>query len=612
MLLSGMSAGLAQSRGYTVQVSAWRTEAEARVELGRLREHGIDAYVIRANVPGKGIYYRVRFGHFGSQAVAARAAAAARGQGIREFMIAGYDAPPAGAEVVRAAPALAIEQPRMEQAPMETARPKPAPVPPVISPNMGKPVLPVVNAPAALPVIAGVFAEVPPVPFVRVRETEVANAVREAMKRVTVPVVPETNFSVPAGAESPKKEAEIMTTDATRATGAEYNIVSTSAPMAVTIANSAWELAPAAALAGRNLRAIHFVDAARGWVASDDGQIARTDDGGGHWRVLGAIAGVNIQSLQFVNESKGWALGQSRAGEGGETIRFFCTVDGGGAWTEVTAQPEMREVARMQFVDEKNGWAVGQNATLLRTNNGGLDWTPAENIEQLFGAPLEGARYNQRFSGLSFINAEKGWAIANFHGRARTDIGGLYATSDGGRNWRRVPLPIRTPGVAPEPGISGVSGHGFASAAPGAAAARGTSVAAGRIMPGMLRTVHFSDENHGAVTGELLDSGKRWLFVLRTSDGGRSWRQSLTPGYAPSAAWFGGSARGWAAAARTAETTDAPAATLYRTEDGGAHWSPDLTLRDRRIHSLFFLSPTRGWAVGDNGTILRYEMRIPE
>ncbi|MEP7342763.1 MAG: YCF48-related protein, partial [Acidobacteriota bacterium] len=47
--------------------------------------------------------------------------------------------------------------------------------------------------------------------------------------------------------------------------------------------------------------------------------------------------------------------------------------------------------------------------------------------------------------------------------------------------------------------------------------------------------------------------------------------------------------------------------TLMRTDNGGMSWQNDFTAKGSRVRSVFFLSPNKGWAVGDRGMILRYE-----
>lgn len=53
--------------GYQLQVSSFRTQAEADTFSGQLRARGHKAYVVEARVPGRGTWYRVRIGPFTSQ-----------------------------------------------------------------------------------------------------------------------------------------------------------------------------------------------------------------------------------------------------------------------------------------------------------------------------------------------------------------------------------------------------------------------------------------------------------------------------------------------------------------------------------------------------------------
>lgn len=57
--------------GYQLQVSSFRSQAEAEQFATELRARGHKAYVLQANVPGRGTWYRVRIGPFPSQHAAA-------------------------------------------------------------------------------------------------------------------------------------------------------------------------------------------------------------------------------------------------------------------------------------------------------------------------------------------------------------------------------------------------------------------------------------------------------------------------------------------------------------------------------------------------------------
>lgn len=61
------AAAAAPGRPYTVQVSAVRTEEEARSLLEKLRQKGYAGYVEPVAIPDKGTWYRVRMGEFPSK-----------------------------------------------------------------------------------------------------------------------------------------------------------------------------------------------------------------------------------------------------------------------------------------------------------------------------------------------------------------------------------------------------------------------------------------------------------------------------------------------------------------------------------------------------------------
>jgi DedD protein len=57
--------------GYQLQVSSFPTQAEAQSFADQLRARGHKAYVVQANVAGRGTWYRVRVGPFSTQRAAA-------------------------------------------------------------------------------------------------------------------------------------------------------------------------------------------------------------------------------------------------------------------------------------------------------------------------------------------------------------------------------------------------------------------------------------------------------------------------------------------------------------------------------------------------------------
>ncbi len=53
-----------KAKTYTVQVAAFKERTEAEALAGRLTQKGYPAFLVSEDVPGKGLWYRVRIGHY--------------------------------------------------------------------------------------------------------------------------------------------------------------------------------------------------------------------------------------------------------------------------------------------------------------------------------------------------------------------------------------------------------------------------------------------------------------------------------------------------------------------------------------------------------------------
>ena len=58
--------------GWTVQLSAYQDKGEADRFAAGLRDKGYAPYIVEASIPGKGTWFRVRMGRFGSRDAASR------------------------------------------------------------------------------------------------------------------------------------------------------------------------------------------------------------------------------------------------------------------------------------------------------------------------------------------------------------------------------------------------------------------------------------------------------------------------------------------------------------------------------------------------------------
>lgn len=585
---------LAQSGSLTLQVASMPTEAEAQAMTKRLQAKGLESYWNKVEVDGKGTRYRIYIGHFKSRDEARQQAEQARGQGlIKDFiLVASREAPKtslaAGHETKPPASKPRAVEPKAGHADK--------PATPSAGPSAGAKTGAAARLAASAPKVAaaneaavsskelasgaaGKTGEPPPV---ATDKTASSSATRERLTVEHQSVAAKSQPTSPPKVEVPKAEVKAEARTASILTPASLE---TAAPPAtdplttVTIANPKWEIMRRSSAADKNLRAVFFVDSLTGWAAGEAGAVFRTNDGGRTWKPLVNNTSININRLHFVDWNTGWMLGElpGKDGAAPQTV-LLSTVNGGRTWTR---QP-LPDVVSFYFVNAKTGWAVGSNATLLKTSDGGATWQNYADLEKLIGLPIESGTYNFGFCDAQFMDAEHGWALGNFYGRAKNHLGGLFVTSDGGATWKRLPLTVQT------------------------------QHSSSRLTPGLLHTVHFSDANNGDVTGEMDDGEARYFFVLSTKDGGKTWQQQRALSHSTHRTQFVSAAQGWTAAAapRRDEAGEAIYDTsLMRTENSGATWLTDFTARGNQIRGLFFLSPTKGWAVGERGIILRYDGR---
>jgi photosystem II stability/assembly factor-like uncharacterized protein len=118
-----------------------------------------------------------------------------------------------------------------------------------------------------------------------------------------------------------------------------------------------------------------------------------------------------------------------------------------------------------------------------------------------------------------------------------------------------------------------------------------------------LRDVYFSDEQNGWLVCDravykLKTNDEPQTYLLRTSDGGATWRRiDLSDPHARIArAVFRGAGRGW---------TFGEAGAFYTTNDAGANWVKQTLPTKHLLLGGEFLDDEHGWLVGAGATILQ-------
>lgn len=164
------------------------------------------------------------------------------------------------------------------------------------------------------------------------------------------------------------------------------------------------------------LMAIYFVDANNGWIVGVD-SIYVTNNGGQEWQAYHSPV-MTPRSIFFIDDQTGWIVGNN-----GQVAK---TSNGGANWTSVflNSAPILYDVV---FVNDSIGYAVGTiynsgwQGIVCKSEDGGLNW----DVVQLPGA-------TECYS-VSYTNDNNVWVCGSG--------GGIYKTSDGGTNWRKQETP---------------------------------------------------------------------------------------------------------------------------------------------------------------------------
>lgn len=106
----------------------------------------------------------------------------------------------------------------------------------------------------------------------------------------------------------------------------------------------------------------------------------------------------------------------------GEFGHVLISDNGGDSWTQAASVPTRNTLTSVFFIDNQTGFAVGHEATILKTVDGGNNWTQQYNE----------ARGETPLMGIFFTDAQNGIAVGGFSY--------YFTTADGGETWAQRPL----------------------------------------------------------------------------------------------------------------------------------------------------------------------------
>jgi photosystem II stability/assembly factor-like uncharacterized protein len=264
-------------------------------------------------------------------------------------------------------------------------------------------------------------------------------------------------------------------------------------------------------------------------------------------------------AIAFADSLTGWY--------GNGTGRIYLTEDGGEAWTNIWTKQGVY-VRALEFADDKTGFLgnigpgyfpdVTDRQPLFVTHDGGAHWAP---VKLVAGRQITGV------CAIDVLRIDGKIAAVRAGGRVGGPAG-LLESFDEGRSFRARDMTAVT---------------------------------------GMILDIHFIDADTGFIAGASeAGEDKAHARILKTTDGGKSWRAVFDSDRAGDNNWklaFPSARVGYATIISYQAPRDQARGYVVKTEDGGEHWRRLVVTRDKNWipYGINFVDDERGWVGGSTG-----------
>jgi photosystem II stability/assembly factor-like uncharacterized protein len=302
---------------------------------------------------------------------------------------------------------------------------------------------------------------------------------------------------------------------------------------------------------------LRLISDSTGFILTEDGLLRKTENAFGTWPAETLLDSMAVHSYQALDASTIWAVEKSWYYTA--VCRLWKSTDGGHTCEEKVSTNWI--VDKVHFRNHRDGFFFGgvpYGGTIFRSRDYGEHWEA-----QLLSYPFHDAH---------FISKDRGFACGGLSEVHFTN-GNILATDDGGKNWRAV----------------------FSS--------------------GEVNTCRFVNDLIGFAS---MEGFRRMTKFLHTSDGGDNWSETefhviwpdtISPRFTPADLCFRNENIGWAVGVCHVADSSGPA--ILETADGGENWSLRWWKKDSSalnvacLNSIHFVNNETGWAVGDDGLLVR-------
>lgn len=140
---------------------------------------------------------------------------------------------------------------------------------------------------------------------------------------------------------------------------------------------------------------LYFLNTSTGFAAGLVGKYLKTTDGGISWFTKPTDASKNYYTVQFLNENTGYITG------GWVASTVMKSVNAGNTWTNLFSNAEGVRLYSGSFINTEEGYVCGRYGTILRTTNGGLNWSNETSGTSVF------------LYGIQYLNEQAAYAVGD-------------------------------------------------------------------------------------------------------------------------------------------------------------------------------------------------------